>query len=228
MALTLHRMSLRSYITNVPNPSRTRLDSWVAKAAEGLPEGAIVLDAGAGAGPYRNLFDGVIYESADFGQLDKPYTDLTYVCDLTAIPVEAYRFDRVICNQVLEHVPTPGAVLAELHRVLKRGGELWVSAPLFYEEHERPYDFYRYTQFGWHHLAASAGFTVSNVEWLEGYYGTFSYQLAMAAQNLPKRDFPARVLAGLAAHYFARRELAVKVTDRGMPKNYACVLVKDK
>jgi SAM-dependent methyltransferase len=219
-------MSLRSYITNVPNPSRVRLDSWVKKAAEGLPEGAVVLDAGAGAGPYKYLFAGVNYESADFAQLDKRYTDLTYVCDLATIPVEESRFDRVICNQVLEHVPDPGAVLAELHRVLKPGGELWASAPLFYEEHEQPYDFYRYTQFGWRHLATSVGFMVRDVEWLEGYYGTFSYQLAMAARYLPKRDIPARVVAGLAARYFARRELAVKVTDRGMPKNYACVLVK--
>ncbi|MEO8692724.1 MAG: class I SAM-dependent methyltransferase [Acidimicrobiales bacterium] len=222
-------MSLGSYITNIPNPSRARLDSWVRKAAEGLPDGAVVLDAGAGAGPYRSLFaDGVTYESADIAQIAKRYTDLTYVCDLTAIPVEERRFDRVICNQVLEHVAAPAAVLAELHRVLKPGGELWVSAPLFYEEHEKPYDFYRYTQFGWRHLAASAGFVVRDLEWVEGYYGTFSYQLAMAARHLPKRDFGVRVVAGLAAHYFARRELAVKVVDRGMPKNYACVLVKEQ
>jgi ubiquinone/menaquinone biosynthesis C-methylase UbiE len=219
-------MSLRSYLTTAPNPSRTRLDSWVKRAAEGLPADAVVLDAGAGAGPYRYLFDDVTYESADFAQLDKRYMDLTYVCDLTSIPVEAERFDRIICNQVLEHVPSPGAVLAELHRVLKPGGELWASAPLFYEEHEPPYDFYRYTQFGWNHLATSVGFTVREVEWLEGYYGTFSYQLAMAARCLPKRDTPTRVVAGLAARYYARREMSVKLTGRGMPKNYACVFVK--
>jgi hypothetical protein len=97
---------------------------------------------------------------------------------------------------------------------------------LYFEEHETPFDFYRYTQFGWRHLATSAGFAVRDIEWLEGYYGTFSHQLAMAARNLPRRDVAARVVAGLAARYFARRELAVKVADRGMPKNYACVLVK--
>jgi len=221
-------MSLRSYITSIPNPSRARLDSWVRKAAEGLPAEAIVLDAGAGAGPYRYLFAGVNYESADFGALDKKYTDLTYVCELTAIPVEEARFDRIICNQVLEHVPSPSAVLAELHRVLKPGGELWATAPLFFEEHEQPYDFYRYTQYAWRHLASTSGFVLRDIEWLEGYYGTFSHQLAMAARSLPKRNVAARVVAGLGARYFARRELAVKIVDRGMPKNYACVLVKSK
>ncbi|MGH3517955.1 MAG: class I SAM-dependent methyltransferase [Haloechinothrix sp.] len=35
------------------------------------------------------------------------------------MPVEDGRFDRVLLNQVLEHVADPPAVLAELYRVLK-------------------------------------------------------------------------------------------------------------
>ncbi|NIP26963.1 MAG: class I SAM-dependent methyltransferase, partial [Phycisphaerae bacterium] len=52
--------------------------------------------------------------------------------DLSSIPIQDNQYDMVICTQVLEHVPEPKAVLAELHRVLKLRGELWLSAPLFF------------------------------------------------------------------------------------------------
>ena len=84
----------------------------------------------------------------------KTYTEQDYVCDLAAIPVDDARFDHVRLTQVLEHLPEPATVLAELRRVLKPGGTLWLTAPLFYAEHERPYDFFRYTPFG---LAPSPG-----------------------------------------------------------------------
>jgi ubiquinone/menaquinone biosynthesis C-methylase UbiE len=101
--------------------------AWLTDAAKSLPPGALVLDAGAGNAPYRELFHQAQYESADFVAAAKHYEHRpTYVCDLTAIPVEEARFDAAICSQVLEHVPDPAAVLAELHRVLKPGASLWL------------------------------------------------------------------------------------------------------
>jgi SAM-dependent methyltransferase len=38
-------------------------------------------------------------------------------------------FDLVICAEVLEHVRADGRVLAEIHRVLRSGGDLAVSVP---------------------------------------------------------------------------------------------------
>jgi SAM-dependent methyltransferase len=205
------------------NPSRMHLHAWLESVASRLPRDALVLDAGAGNAPYRKLFRRARYESADF----KRYrAGQTYVCDLTAIPVEAARFDAVICTQVLEHVPDPSAVLAELRRILRPGGTLWLSAPLFYAEHQQPFDFYRYTQFAFRRLAEDVGFELRTLSRLEGYDATVSYQLSMAARELPQRLMPLRLLFALLARWFARRDVRRPDRQRGMCKNYTAELVK--
>ena len=77
---------------------------------------------------------------------------MDHVCDLSQIPVESGKYDLVLMTQVLEHLPEPAKVLRELYRVLKPGGTLWLSTPFYYEEHEVPYDFYRYSQYGLRHF----------------------------------------------------------------------------
>jgi SAM-dependent methyltransferase len=47
------------------------------------------------------------------------------------LPFSARRFDLVICCEVLEHLPAPGAAVVELARVLKPGGRLVVSVPRY-------------------------------------------------------------------------------------------------
>jgi len=48
-----------------------------------------------------------------------------------ALPFADGTFDKVICAEVLEHIPDYGAVLAEIRRVLKPGGQLAVSVPRY-------------------------------------------------------------------------------------------------
>ena len=225
------------------NSSRVHLYDFVSKAAATLPEDALVLDAGAGNCLYRSLFSVVRYESADFCQVDKEYGEITYVCDLTDIPVEEGRYDRVLLTQVLEHVPEPKDVLNEMYRVLKPGGELWLSTPLFYTEHEIPFDFYRYTQYGLRYLLQSTGFTIKRMEWLEGYYGTLSYQLKTAARALPKHPkHYGGGLIGLLAFvialslvpvflicfiFFSYLDMRKKYVSSGHCKNYMVVAMKE-
>ena len=114
------------------NSSRVHLRRQVRKFSRGTQPGMVVLDAGAGRSPYRRFFKHAQYESADFAKLSTRYAPLDYVCDMTDIPVEDGRFDRVLFNQVLEHLPEPGLALQELNRVLKPGGRIFCSAPLFF------------------------------------------------------------------------------------------------
>ncbi len=224
------------------NSSRHYLRQANEAFARDTAAGMLVLDAGAGTQPYRDLFAHTTYESCDFEAVAKAYAPSTYVCDLRAIPVADARFDRVILNQVLEHLPDPTAVLTELNRVLKPGGKIICTCPLFYEEHEQPYDFYRYTQFGLRHLFGATGFTVEKLDWMEGYFGTVAYQFSTMARHLPRRP-PAGLtarqrlftwpmvgmiaaLSGRLARMFWSLDRAAKVTDTGFPKNYVVVARK--
>jgi SAM-dependent methyltransferase len=225
------------------NSSRTYLHRFLARAGATVRPGQLVLDAGSGRAPYRDLFAHARYETADFVAVEgKTYAEQDYVCDLAAIPVEDARFDHVLLTQVLEHLPEPATVLGELHRVLKPGGTLWLTAPLFYAEHEKPYDFFRYTQFGLRHLLERAGFDVREIAWMEGYLGTLSYQARVLSRSLPSSpgDYGgglrglalastaklSRRAARRAANRLASLDLRYKFVGKGLPKNYQVIARK--
>ena len=233
----------RIYGDDRENSSLVYLEHWVKEIAGSLADDALVLDAGCGTSPYRSLFSHVRYECADFCKSNLPYYEqITYVCDLTSIPVQNNRYDLVLCTQVLEHVPEPKAVLKEFHRILKPNAKLALSAPLFNEEHGTPYDYYRYTQFGLRHLLSETGFDIEKIEWLEGYYGVLSYQLRIAAKSLqlnPKRYgggltglatvtivFLAKQMFRFLALVFGALDTKYKNVSTGHCKNYAIVAAK--
>jgi ubiquinone/menaquinone biosynthesis C-methylase UbiE len=57
------------------------------------------------------------------------------VCgSITNLPFENAQFDRVICSEVLEHIPDDHKAVSELLRVLKPGGILAVSVPSQFAE----------------------------------------------------------------------------------------------
>lgn len=235
-------ISYRIFKSMRVNSSRVHLENFVLRAAESVSKSSLVLDAGAGTCLYQKCFAGMNYESADFGQMDKGYGQLTYICDLTAIPVEDARYDLVLLTQVLEHLPEPLTALKELNRVLKPGCRLWLTQPFFYEEHEQPYDFFRYTQFGLDHLLKNSGFKIHEMFWLEGYYGTVAYQFELAGKYLPAQPkFYGGGLVGVlaaASSYllrpaftllsllFSRLDLRHKYTLTGHCKNYCVVAEK--
>lgn len=184
-----------------------------------------VLDAGAGDAPYRHLFSHVKYETADTGDLG--LGDRDHDVDLADLPMDDETYDQVICTQVIEHVREPDKMMSELHRVLRPGGTLWISAPLFYAEHGMPHDYRRFTRSAWEQMAEKAGFEVRSIEWLEGYDDTLAYQCEMAVKELSGWTMvPVRAIFLLLAHLFTWRGRRQKITDAGMPKNYRCVMVK--
>lgn len=75
-----------------------------------------------------------LYDTRDF-------IDFNY--DIHDLKFEDESFDAVTCISILEHIPYPRKAIAELGRVLKPGGRIWVQLPFAYPYHEGPYDYWR-------------------------------------------------------------------------------------
>lgn len=93
-----------------------------------LPAGASVLDAGCGEGVLVDEYTGRLAIEG----IDPNYSsERVRNGSLTALPYADAAFERALCLDVLEHLSfeeQPRA-LAELHRILRPGGELFVSIP---------------------------------------------------------------------------------------------------
>lgn len=119
---------------------RMQRHQWVAQAplfAEliAVHRGKMCLQIGARNEKY----------SADFVCADlydqASYVDFHY--DIHQLGFEDGVFDLVVCNAVLEHVVDPVRAIAELGRVLKEGGQIWVEVPFNQPYHPCPGDFWR-------------------------------------------------------------------------------------
>jgi len=64
-----------------------------------------------------------------------------------------------VATQVIEHVPHPQKMMMECGRVLKPGGYLILSGPFYWPLHEEPFDFYRFTKYGFAQMLKDAGFS---------------------------------------------------------------------
>jgi SAM-dependent methyltransferase len=72
---------------------------------------------------------------ADFEIADNPFKHLLLaVANGATLPFGDNSFDKVICSEVLEHIPDFRAVIKEIARVLKPGGTFAASVPRFFPE----------------------------------------------------------------------------------------------
>jgi SAM-dependent methyltransferase len=89
--------------------------------------GLSVLDIGGRLQPYRPLLEA---RTNNYVAVDMQVTPLVNVgAAAEALPFRDEQFDFVICTQVFEYLPDPGLAVAEIRRVLRKGGILFLSAP---------------------------------------------------------------------------------------------------
>jgi SAM-dependent methyltransferase len=115
-----------------------------------LPASALcVLDIGGRLQPYRPLLGD---RAKNYLAVDLRITPLVDVgAAAEALPFRDEQFDFVICTQVFEYLPDPALAVAEIKRVLRKGGVLFLSAPsVFLQENDREY--WRFLPSGLRHL----------------------------------------------------------------------------
>lgn len=121
-----------------------------------------LLDFGCGSKPYKALFPVSEYIGADIevSGHDHRNEEIDVYYDGKTLPFKDESFESVFSSEVLEHVFNLSEMLDELHRVLKPGGNMLLTVPFVWDEHEIPYDFARYTSFGLKHILQEKGFVV--------------------------------------------------------------------
>jgi SAM-dependent methyltransferase len=161
---------------------------FIEKAAQETPPSALVLDAGAGEGRFKDNFSQQNYVGCDLavGDVDWDYSRLDVINNLSRLPFADNLFDVVICAQVLEHVAEPQQVINEMGRVLKPNGRLYLTAPQSWCQHQKPYDFFRYTSYGLNFLFENARLQSESIQPMGGYFWFLSFQL----QNINFWLFP--------------------------------------
>jgi SAM-dependent methyltransferase len=218
--------SLRTFVAEMEYERRSILELMLQASREVAPAAAVV-DVGAGDAPYRELFEHARYTAIDWEHSPHEGADSAdVVASADRIPLPDANADTVLCTQVLEHVPDPPAVVAELHRILRPGGRLYLTVPLVWELHELPYDYYRYTPPGLRHLLESAGFSELTIEPRNDCFTTLAqlmlnvrHAMGRAPDGLDeRREAAAELLTGLAEQ-LAR--LAPLDVERILPLGYA-------
>lgn len=173
---------------------------WVEQVARSLPNGTRILDVGAGPCRYKHLFTHCHYEAHDFAQYEGTptgvqaetwsYGKLDYISDIVAIPVPDASFDAILCTEVLEHVPYPIQALKEMSRILKPGGQLFVSAPLGSGVHQAPYHFYGgYTPFFYNLILPEHDLVVDEILPNGGFFKHYLQESARVGHLLTKKYY---------------------------------------
>jgi len=114
----------------------------------------IVIDIGCGEKPYEDLFEGTKYWGINYGTLN---ASPDVVGNALNLPIGDASVDIVFSTQVIEHVPNPFKMIEECARILKPTGILILTGPFYWPLHEEPYDYFRFTKYGFAHLLESAG-----------------------------------------------------------------------
>ncbi len=100
-------------------------------------------------GIYCNLGSGNMRLHKDIINVDFiAYPNVDVVADIAEIPLARQTCDGIFIIGTLEHVPDPCRVIAEIHRLLKKGGFVYAFFPFMQGYHASPHDYFRTTQQG--------------------------------------------------------------------------------
>ena len=148
-----------------------------------------LIDIGCRNKPYKALTKPVVDEHIGIDHSESLH-DLKYV----NIIADAYdttepdtSCDTILSTSVLEHLERPEEAISEMYRIVKTGGHIILTCPLFWHIHEEPRDFFRYTKYGLRYMFEKVGFEIVEIRPLSGFVVTFAQEFVYYL-NLFKRN----------------------------------------
>ncbi len=152
------------------------IERWIANKLERVPEGKVLLDAGAGECRYEPYCQHLKYIAQDFGKYhadvkwgglhpDKwDASKVNITCDIIDMPLDNESVDVILCSEVFEHLKNPVLAIKEFSRVLKSGGELILTAPFCSLTHMAPYYFCNgFSKYWYEENLDDFGFTIKEI-----------------------------------------------------------------
>lgn len=114
-----------------------------------------------------------------------PASGADVIGDAHELPFGKGEFDIILANNVIEHFYDPAKAIAEMRRVLKKGGSIYFTVPFLYPVHEAPHDYSRFTKFGLQRLFGQ--FTGVEIHPRGGWFSTtahFAFKLTHALDKI--------------------------------------------
>lgn len=176
------------------NSNLTNREIWLQNALSNIKTDSTILDAGAGELKYKKFCEHLKYTSQDFGQYDGAGNDegrqtktwdnskLDIISDIIDIPVKNESFNSIMCIEVLEHIPYPEKAIAEFNRILKKDGQLIITAPFCSLTHFAPYFFHTgFSKYWYEKILSENGFSIIEIK----FNGNYFEYLAQEIKRLP-------------------------------------------
>ena len=156
-----------------------------------LKPGMLVLDAGSGHLEEQVMRKELLATGITLHTMDmNPGPGVDFAGDVSAMAFASETYDAVICTQVMEHVQSPELTCAELTRVLKPGGHLFITAPQSAPLHNIPWHYFNPTKFGLQMLIEKNGLEIQQIVPQGGHFSQLATALHYTVPVIRQSSLP--------------------------------------
>ena len=191
-----------------------------------------LLDLGCGKVPLYATYKKFVKDNVcvDWGSTLHKNEHLDFELDLTEqLPFINGEFDTIILSDVLEHIPVPEKLWAEMTRILSANGKIILNVPFYYWLHEQPHDYYRYTEFALRRFVEISGLRLIQLEPIGGAPEIMADIFAKNILRLPKLGRALALFVQWFTLKFIHTKYGKKVSDktsRSFPLGYFLIAEK--
>lgn len=176
-----------------------------------------LLDLGCGKVPLYIAYKDYVRENicVDWENTLHKNEYLDFECDLSKnLPFQNGEFNTIVLSDVLEHIPQPENLWNEMVRILASKGKLIMNVPFYYWLHERPHDYYRYTQYGLQRFVENSGLKLLLLEPIGGSPEILADMIAKHLQLVPLIGRPLAILLQSVVKFFVGTAIGEKISKK--------------